>query len=487
MCSIGRGLMAEAHIYLVDEPSLGLAPGLAETIVRTLCSLDLGGGALVLAEQNRTLLEGRIDRIVRIHAGKVAGIEPGTPAQGARVIAVLITTVFLASVYALVALGLSLTWAGLGFLNLAHGVTYSAAAVGAYEASMHIDGNALVVLLAGIVCGAIVGLMIYLVVFLPLDGRRNFDLRTLIATLAIALIGENLILDQFGPQPQAFPSLFDWLPTFSIGGTNVTTDQIGAVLAAIVLVTAFVALLGGSRIGLGVRALTQNVEGARLVGIDRRTAALAILVVSGALVGVAAVLLGPVYFVSYNNGLQPMIKGLTVAMLGGLGSVRGTVARRRDRRVRRGHDRDLPRRRPRARLALPADRRRAARAPARARRHPGDDACLRRSTRARRSISPSGPSSLVLAIVLPLAYDDSYVMAELILFGIYFAINLMWSLVLGTAGLYSFATLAFVGAGAYLVRVVLDQPRVAVVGVRALSASPSGRSADCSSRCRPCG
>ncbi len=240
-------------------------------------------------------------------------------------IAVLITTVFLAAVYSLVALGLSLTWAGLGFLNLAHGVTYSAAAVGAYEASVHIDGNALVVLPAGIVSGALVGLLIFLIVFLPLDGRRNFDLRTLIATLALALGGENLILDKFGPQPQAFPEIFGWLPTFSVGGTNVTSDQEGAVLAAIVLVTAFVLLLGGSRIGLGVRALTQNVEGARLVGIDRRTAALAILVVSGALVGVAAVLLGPVYFVSYDNGLQPMIKGLTVAMLGGLGSVRGTV------------------------------------------------------------------------------------------------------------------------------------------------------------------
>jgi branched-chain amino acid transport system ATP-binding protein len=77
MCSIGRGLMAEARIYLVDEPSLGLAPGLADSIVQTLCRLDLGDGALVLAEQNRALLEGRIDRIVRIHAGKVAGIEPG--------------------------------------------------------------------------------------------------------------------------------------------------------------------------------------------------------------------------------------------------------------------------------------------------------------------------------------------------------------------------------------------------------------------------
>ena len=60
------------------------------------------------------------------------------------------------------------------------------------------------------------------------------------------------------------------------------------------------------------------------------------------------------------------------------------------------------------------------------------------------------PVVVVLAVALPVGYDDSYVMAELILFGIYFAINLMWSLVLGTAGLYSFATLAFVGAGAYL-------------------------------------
>jgi branched-chain amino acid transport system ATP-binding protein len=80
MVVLAQALVSHPRVVLVDEPSLGLAPGIAETIVRTLCSLDLGGGALVLAEQNRTLVEGRIDRIVRIHAGKVAGIEPGTPA-----------------------------------------------------------------------------------------------------------------------------------------------------------------------------------------------------------------------------------------------------------------------------------------------------------------------------------------------------------------------------------------------------------------------
>jgi branched-chain amino acid transport system permease protein len=241
------------------------------------------------------------------------------------VISVLITTCFLSAVYALVAMGVSLTWAGLGFLNLAHGTTYAGAAYGAWWASKHISGNVFVVLVAGMVTGGVIGFGIWLVVFRPLDGKRNFEIRTMIATLAISLLGENLLLDRFGPDFENFPSLFRSLPAIRIGTQNVTTDQLGAVISATVLVLLFVLFLEGSRIGLGVRALTQNVEGARLVGIDRRTAAIAILVASGTLVGMASVLLGPVYFVSPFVGFQPMIKGITVAMLGGLGSVRGAV------------------------------------------------------------------------------------------------------------------------------------------------------------------
>jgi branched-chain amino acid transport system permease protein len=238
---------------------------------------------------------------------------------------VLITTLNLSAVYALVALGLSLTWAGLGFLNLAHGTTYAGAAYGAWWASEHISGNAFAVLGGGLVTGALLGLLLYLVVFLPLDGRKNFELRTLVATLAIALAGENILLRQWGAESKTFPPIFERLPDISIGEQNMTSAQVGALISATILVVILVLALEGSRIGLGVRALTQNVEGAKLVGINRRTAAIAILAVSGALVGVAAVLLGPVYFVSPFVGFQPMIKGLTVAMLGGLGSVRGTV------------------------------------------------------------------------------------------------------------------------------------------------------------------
>jgi branched-chain amino acid transport system ATP-binding protein len=71
MVAIGRGLMAEADVYLVDEPSLGLAPGLAAKMIDALLSLQLDGGAMLLAEQNRKLIEGRVDRIVRIHGGRI--------------------------------------------------------------------------------------------------------------------------------------------------------------------------------------------------------------------------------------------------------------------------------------------------------------------------------------------------------------------------------------------------------------------------------
>jgi branched-chain amino acid transport system ATP-binding protein len=86
MCALGRGLMTNARVYLIDEPSLGLAPGIAGGLYATLRGLDLEGGTLILAEQNQTLLEGWIDRIVLVHGGQIvritrAGASDGGPAE----------------------------------------------------------------------------------------------------------------------------------------------------------------------------------------------------------------------------------------------------------------------------------------------------------------------------------------------------------------------------------------------------------------------
>jgi len=73
MVSIGRGLMSDASLYLVDEPSLGLAPKIGKGVLDALLSVELGDSAMVIAEQNVSLLEGRVDRVIGMHAGKLKG------------------------------------------------------------------------------------------------------------------------------------------------------------------------------------------------------------------------------------------------------------------------------------------------------------------------------------------------------------------------------------------------------------------------------
>jgi branched-chain amino acid transport system ATP-binding protein len=73
MVSIGRGLMTDAKLYLADEPSLGLAPKIGLGVMEALLRIDLSDSAMFIAEQNVALLEGRVDRVIGMHAGNLKG------------------------------------------------------------------------------------------------------------------------------------------------------------------------------------------------------------------------------------------------------------------------------------------------------------------------------------------------------------------------------------------------------------------------------
>ena len=73
MVSIGRGLMADAKLYLADEPSLGLAPKIGIGVMEALLKIELSNSAMIIAEQNIALLEGKVDRVIGMHAGKLKG------------------------------------------------------------------------------------------------------------------------------------------------------------------------------------------------------------------------------------------------------------------------------------------------------------------------------------------------------------------------------------------------------------------------------
>jgi branched-chain amino acid transport system ATP-binding protein len=81
MVSLGRGLMDDAKLLLIDEPSLGLAPKISKGLIEALMQIDIKDGAMVIAEQNLSLLQGKVPRLIGLHAGKLKGgaVGPDVP------------------------------------------------------------------------------------------------------------------------------------------------------------------------------------------------------------------------------------------------------------------------------------------------------------------------------------------------------------------------------------------------------------------------
>lgn len=237
---------------------------------------------------------------------------------------ILSNAIVLACIYGTLAIGLSITWSSVGLINLAYGFIFALSGYGAWFVSQHVSHNAVVVLSAGVLTGALGGVLVCALAFIPIHDKPNFTVRGLIATLAISLIGTQALLYTFGPRAKNLPEIFGfWKIRFA--GIVLTSDKIGNVAVSILVVTAVLMWMRSSRRGLEIRAMMMNPHAAAIVGIGVRRTGFYVMSITGGLAGLAAVLLSQTYYVSPFGGLTPMIKGVSIALCGGLGSVRGAV------------------------------------------------------------------------------------------------------------------------------------------------------------------
>lgn len=227
------------------------------------------------------------------------------------------------SVYGLMALGLTVIWGAMRLLNLAHGSLYL---VGGYVAwtvvnrlSMPIEA-AVPISIAG---AAIAGLLMYGLFIRPLVGRPGWDSATLIATVGVGIALEAGALLVYGPQVKDFPSL--------ISGSVIYEKVLITYQGLLVMAVAAVCLLSVStymrmsRRGMAIRAVSQDVDAAKLMGIPIDTTFAIVMALSAGLAGLAGVLLSSTFYLSPTSGFTPMILAIVVTILGGLGSIKGTV------------------------------------------------------------------------------------------------------------------------------------------------------------------
>ncbi|GAB5439393.1 branched-chain amino acid ABC transporter permease [Falsiruegeria mediterranea] len=245
----------------------------------------------------------------------------------------------LAAIYALMAVGISILWSSVGVINMAHGATFAVSGYAAWiftgtmkpviagafgTSAMATLALAGALVASALIAGALCGLVIYLLAFLPIHDKPHFQVRALIITLGLNIATVQTLLWYFGPRNQGLPKIFGF-GRWEVLGTRIRYDQAGTIIGATLIMALTLAWLRYSRKGLEVRAMMQNAEGAAYSGISRQATALPVLMLTGALAGMAAALLSQTIFVSPTSGTIPLVKGLTIALLGGLGSVSGAL------------------------------------------------------------------------------------------------------------------------------------------------------------------
>jgi branched-chain amino acid transport system permease protein len=230
----------------------------------------------------------------------------------------------LGSMYALIAIGLSMIYGIVRLINFAHGDIFT---IGAFATLASISVFALpfpIALIAVLIVGALCGLLIERVAFRPMRGAPQVT--GFIASLAVSIMIENVAVLTVSAQPRTFavPAYLNQL--IPLGGPTVRMIDIAIVVLAIVLMIALVLFVRFTKVGVAMRATAENYDVARLMGINiNRMIGLAFAIGSG-LAAVAGLMWGTKYGqISPLMGVLPGLKAFVAAVIGGVGSTAGAV------------------------------------------------------------------------------------------------------------------------------------------------------------------
>jgi branched-chain amino acid transport system permease protein len=228
------------------------------------------------------------------------------------------------SLYALLAIGLSLTYGVLRIIHIAHGGIYMLGGMLSFTLVVTVGLPPLLAAALTVLACAALGLLVERVAYRPLRGVPIIV--TLISSLGLLLVFENLARIAWGPLAQPFPAVVP-VRVYAPGGIVVTNLQLAIVLLTLLLMGGAHWVLRHTSLGLATLAAVQNPRGARLVGIDIDRLALAIFGVGSGLAGLAGMLEG-LYLGSVDPSMGEIfgLKAFVAVVVGGLGSVVGTIA-----------------------------------------------------------------------------------------------------------------------------------------------------------------
>ena len=243
----------------------------------------------------------------------------------------LINGLTIGSIYALIALGYTMVYGILRLINFAHGDIYMVGAYAGYLLAIYLGFDAnpsifgfIVVLLGAMLVAALIGMAIERFAYRPV--RKFSRMTTLITAIGMSLFVEYLFVFIFSGTPRSFPQLLQNDNYTIFGNATISTSQILIFAVSILLMVALQYIIFRTKIGKAMRAVSFNLNSAKLMGVNTNF----VIAFTFAL-GSALAAAGGVLTAQYNPKIEPLmgiitgLKAFVAAVLGGIGNIPGAV------------------------------------------------------------------------------------------------------------------------------------------------------------------
>ncbi|MFT4744541.1 MAG: branched-chain amino acid transport system permease protein [Nitriliruptoraceae bacterium] len=260
----------------------------------------------------------------------------GETVSGAQLLNLVVAGLAQGSMYGLIALGYSMVYGVLGFINFAHGEVFMAGAVAGFVVA---DATArvgmwesafplalLIVMASAVLVSTGTAVLLEKIAYRRLRGSPR--LISLITSIGASFFLQNLVLNMVGSAAKSYPVAPSWMTNrIEIGSVSFNGVQIFVIALALSSMYILNRFVTGTKTGRAMRAVAEDKEIAALMGIDVDKTIRLVFVVGGVMAGVAAVAWSLlIRQVSYIVGFIPGIKAFTAAVVGGIGNLVGAMA-----------------------------------------------------------------------------------------------------------------------------------------------------------------
>jgi len=238
------------------------------------------------------------------------------------IVTIFFTSFFLGSLYAMIAMGLSLIYGAVRLLNFAHGAIMVTCGYTTWIFFTVLGLPFSVSVVLAVAFNFLIGVGLELIMR-PIRGVKGWVVTTITITTGISMVIQNTIRGIFGARARALPSMLTG--GFALFGFTVTYNKLAIGAISILVLILMWLYLKRTDYGRAIRAVSQDMVAAKLMGIDVNRVYILTFGISCAMAGIAGSLLGSVLFITPTMGIEPMLKAFVIVVFGGIGSIKGTL------------------------------------------------------------------------------------------------------------------------------------------------------------------